>query len=162
GADGGARARDFYFVTTASITNNSRLWRLRFDDLTNPAAGGTIEVLLTATKGRMFDNITIDNRGRLLLQEDTGNDPWVSKIWLYGIDRGSLVEVAHHDNQLFEPGLNPAKLIAQDEESSGIIDAADVLGDGYFLFDVQVHKTSTDAELVEGGQLVSIFIPTDI
>jgi secreted PhoX family phosphatase len=37
---------DFYFVTTASFTGNSRLWRLRFNDRSNPAAGGTIDMLL--------------------------------------------------------------------------------------------------------------------
>jgi len=52
---------------------------------------------------------------------------------------------------LFQPGLNPAVFITQDEESSGIIDAQQVLGEGWFLFVVQNHKASTDPELVEGG-----------
>jgi hypothetical protein len=149
-------------VTTGAITLNSRLWHLHFDDLDDPEDGGTIEILLNATKGRMFDNITIDRRGRLLLQEDTGNDPWVSKIWMYGIDRRSFVELAHHDQALFQPDFSPGTFLTQDEESSGIIDAEDVLGPGWFLFDVQVHKVSADPELVEGGQLVSLFVPTEM
>ena len=31
-----------------------------------------------------------------------------------------------------------------DEESSGIIDAHEVLGKGWFLFDAQIHKTNPD------------------
>jgi hypothetical protein len=149
----------FYFVTTASISplRNSRLWCLTFDDIERPEAGGTIELLLTNTPGRMFDNITIDGLGRLLIQEDTGNSPWVSKVWLYGIDLGALVEIAHHDPGLFEPA--GARLITQDEESSGIIDAESVLGPGWFLLDVQVNQQNTaDRELVQGGQLVALYV----
>jgi hypothetical protein len=154
----GGGKEDLYFVTTASISplRNSRLWRLSFDDLDRPERGGEVEILLTNTPGRMFDNITIDRLGRLLLQEDTGDNPWVAKIWLYGIDDESLIEIAHHDPAFFEPG-GPA-FITQDEESSGIIDAHDVLGEGWFLFDVQVHRTSLDPELVQGGQLLAMHV----
>jgi hypothetical protein len=154
-----------YFVTTADINPlmNSRLWRLRFDDIAEPENGGSIEILLTNTPGRMFDNITIDKFGRILLQEDTGNNPWVAKIWAYGIDSGTLVEVAHHDPQLFQPGLNPARFITQDEESSGIVDAQQVLGAGWFLFVVQSHKTiPSDAELGQDGQLLALYVHPEI
>jgi hypothetical protein len=131
---------------------------LTFDDLAHPERGGRIEILLTNTPGRMFDNITIDGLGRLLIQEDTGNNPWVSKIWLYSIDTRALIEIAHHDPELFQPGLNPARFITQDEESSGIVDAHDVLGQGWFIFAVQVHKENSDPELVEGGQLAAMYV----
>jgi hypothetical protein len=45
-------ARELYWVTTASMTNQSRLWRFNFDDLANPLAGGTVDVLLDGTEGR--------------------------------------------------------------------------------------------------------------
>jgi hypothetical protein len=147
-----------YFVSTASFTTNSRLWRLKFDDIDNPELGGTIDILLTNTPGRMFDNITIDKFGRILLQEDTGNQAWVSKIWAYGIDSGALVEVAHHDPELFVSGTNPARFITQDEESSGIIDAQEIFGQGWFLLAVQVHRANPDPELVEMGQLVAMYV----
>ena len=54
--------------------------------------------------------------------------------------------------------MNSSSFITQDEESSGIIDARRILGDGWFLLDVQAHKTSSDPELVEGGQLLAMFI----
>jgi hypothetical protein len=37
---------DFYFVTTATYTGPSRLWRLRFDDGATPELGGTITMVL--------------------------------------------------------------------------------------------------------------------
>jgi hypothetical protein len=151
------RDNHLYFVTTATMDRNSRLWHLTFDDIERPEAGGRIEILLTNTPGRMFDNVTIDRLGRLLIQEDTGNNPGLSKIWLYGIDTGTLVEVAHHDPAAFEPG--GARFITQDEEASGIVDAAHVLGDGWFFFVVQVHQAdATDPELVAGGQLLALYV----
>jgi hypothetical protein len=153
-----------FFVTTASINPllNSRLWRLQFDDISRPLDGGTIEILLTNTPGRMFDNITIDRFGRLLLQEDTGNNAWVAKIWAYSIDTGALVEVAHHDPERFLSGVNPTKFITQDEESSGIIDAQHIFGEGWFLFVVQSHAVKADPELVQDGQLLAMYVPPQI
>jgi len=58
-------------------------------------------------------------------------------------------------------GVIPAStFLTQDEESSGIIDASDVLGNGWYLLDVQAHLKSADPELVEGGQLLAMYIPT--
>jgi hypothetical protein len=148
---------DFYFVTTASFTGNSRLWRVRFNDPANPAAGGTIEMLLNGTEGqKMMDNITINNRGQVIIQEDPGNQAYLAKIWLYDIATDQLVEVAHHDPERFIPGA--ADFLTQDEESSGIIDASAILGEGWYLLDVQAHY-STDTELVQGGQLLALHIP---
>jgi hypothetical protein len=135
---------------------------LKFDDIDNPELGGTIEILLTNTPGRMFDNITIDKLGRVFLQEDTGNNAWVSKIWVYGIESGSLTEVAHHDERLFLSGVNPSVFITQDEESSGIIDAQEIFGQGWFLFVVQVHRSNPVAELVEMGQLLAMYVHPSI
>jgi len=178
-------AEDLYFVTTGNIAANtgvainSRLWRLRFDDLDNPECGGTVDILLSGKElpgpgWRMFDNICIDRHGRLLLQEDTGNNPWVARIWLYGLDTGTLTEIAHHDPDLFQPtsaiGVTPVtggpSFITQDEESSGIIDVEHILGRGWFLFDVENHKPVAPAAdplgLFEGGQLLAMYIDPKI
>ncbi len=154
-----SHANDFYFVTTASFTTNSRLWRLRFEDIEHPEKGGTIEILLKGTEGqKMFDNITIDRNGRIILQEDIGNETALGKVWLYGIDSGNLIQVAVHNEKFFKPGA--ANFITQDEESSGVIDAAKILGDGWFLLDVQAHQNiaATDPELVERGQLLALYV----
>jgi Alkaline phosphatase PhoX len=147
----------FYFVTTNGFDQPSRLWRLDFADLANPAAGGTIEMLLEGPEGghQMFDNITVNDRGQVLLQEDTGNQAYIARIWRYTPETDSLDEVAHHDETRFAPGA--PDFLTQDEESSGIIPAP-FLGEGWYLGDVQAHY-ATDTELVEGGQLFALHVP---
>jgi hypothetical protein len=154
------RRDNYYFVTTASLTANCRLWHLNFDDIERPERGGTIEILLKGDEGHgMLDNVTIDRWGRILMDEDPGNSVRVSKVWLYQIDTGALIQVAAHNPKFFDPTLpNNPDFITQDEESSGIIDASHILGRGWFLLDVQAHKVSTDPELVEGGQLLAMYV----
>lgn len=149
---------DFYFVTTASITGNSRLWRLHFSDVTHPEKGGTVQILLKGDEGqRMLDNMTIDRCGRILMQEDPGNNARIAKVWLYAIKSGHFIEIAHHNPKFFDSTAPvPATFVTQDEESSGIITADRLLGSGWFLLDVQSHLASSDPELVEGGQLLAL------
>jgi predicted extracellular nuclease/2',3'-cyclic-nucleotide 2'-phosphodiesterase (5'-nucleotidase family)/Ca2+-binding RTX toxin-like protein len=149
--------KDFYFTTTNSFTGPSRLWRLRFDDPTNPESGGTVEMVLDGTEGhRMFDNFTIDRYGHILLQEDIGGQDALGKIWQYDIATDKLTQIAQHDPSRFAPGS--ANFLTRDEESSGIIDAQDILGAGWFLLDVQAHY-SIPGEIYEGGQLLAFFNP---
>jgi hypothetical protein len=149
---------DFYFVTTASFTTPSRLWRLRFRDAQNPVLGGTIDMLLAGTEGpKMMDNITVDRLGHVYLQEDVGGQDHIGLIWRYDVATDTVTAIAEHDRNRFLPGA-PA-FLTRDEESSGIIDASDILGDGWFLLDVQAHYNIGDPELVEGGQLLALFDP---
>jgi hypothetical protein len=147
-----------YFQTTNAFNKPSRLWRVTFDDASNPAAGGMIDELLDGTEGQqMLDNLTVSRRGDLILQEDPGNQAYVAKIWRYNPSTDKLVEVAHHDANRFAPG--GGAFITQDEESSGVIDASALLGNGWFLFDDQVHALTADPELVERGQLLALHVP---
>jgi hypothetical protein len=146
------------FVTTNAFDAPSRLWRLTFDDVNNPALGGKIDELLDGTEGqKMLDNITVSDRGQLILQEDPGNQSYVARVWRYYPDTDKLVEVAHHDRNLFTPGSDA--FITQDEESSGVIDVSSILGDGWFVLDDQVHKALADPELVERGQYIALHVP---
>lgn len=148
---------DFYFVTTASFTGPSRLWRLHFNNPANPAAGGTIDMLLDGTEGqKMMDNITVNGRSQVIIQEDPGDQPYVARVWRYDVATDTLTEVAHHDPDRFQAG--GSKFLTIDEESSGVIDVSDILGEGWYLLDVQAHYP-TDAELVEGGQLLLMHLP---
>ena len=148
---------DFYFVTTASFTTPSKLWRARFSDLDDLTKGGTLEVLLDGTEGgKMFDNIAVDKKGHVYLVEDVGGNAHLGKIWRYTIATDAFDLIATHDPALFTRGA--ARFITEDEEATGIIDASDLIGPGWFLFNVQAHH-SAETELVEGGQLLALFDP---
>jgi hypothetical protein len=148
---------DLYFVTTNSFSAPSRLWRARFTDINNPAAGGTLDMLLDGTEGqKMFDNIAVDKKGHVLLQEDPGNNAHIAKVWRYDVATDALTLIAQHNLDLFTQGA-PA-FLTQDEESSGIIDASDILGSGWFLVAAQAHYTIS-GELAEGGQYLALFDP---
>jgi hypothetical protein len=156
---------DLYFVITASFANQSKLYRLRFADPSNPAAGGTVEQLLTGLEDggtgerlHMLDNIVADTRGHVLLQEDPGGQDYLARIWQYDVASDTLTEVARHDPARF----TGAARLTNDEESSGIIDAEKLLGKGWYLLDVQAHVASPDPELVEGGQLLALYVPKQL
>jgi Bacterial protein of unknown function (DUF839) len=172
---------DFYFVTTSSFgprpdenrTGETRLWRLRFVDPADPGKGGKLKLLLsgpvataddpsaTGTQSagssgpQMLDNITIDNRGRVLMQEDVGNQEYRSGVWVYELASGALAKVAQHDPGRFTTGARG--FLTKDEESSGIIPAP-FLSESSYLLDVQAHY-AIGGELVEGGQLLALHVP---
>jgi hypothetical protein len=182
---------DYYFVTTDqfnTITNpstpggaanqdgRSRLWRMRYNDITNPTAGGKIDMMMDSGSSghEMFDNMTIDKHGRILLNEDPGNSAYRGKVWLYDIDSGNSGAIAQFDLARYGDnsgaggalvgGIAPfvTGTTVSDKETTGIIDASDLLGDGWFLVNVQAHYTMTGAnaaELVEGGQVLAMYVP---
>jgi hypothetical protein len=159
---------DFYFVTTeggkgadvpTGLTgrDGGGLWKLHFEDVDAPYLGGTLTLLLDGSEAPFLnkpDNVDIDHHGNLLIQEDPGGNNHVARIVAYNIKTGERGVVATFDPALFSPGA--PGLITIDEESSGIIDAKETLGDGWFLFDAQVHKTNPDPALVEFGQLMAM------
>ncbi len=148
---------DFYFLTTASFAEPSRMWRLRFTDITTPELGGTITAVLDGTEGQInLDNLAIDNHGHALLQEDVGNNAHIGKMFQYTFANDSFKEVAKHDETRFLTG--GANFLTQDEESSGVIDVQEILGAGYFLLVDQAHY-ALPGELVEGGQILSFYNP---
>ncbi len=152
-----ANPNDFYFVTTNSFSANSRLWRLRFTDISNPAAGGTITALIEGTEGpKMMDNMGIDKFGHILIQEDVGNNAHIGKTWQYDIATDGLKEIMQHDTARFLSG--GSKYLTQDEEASGIFDAQEILGAGWWLGTDQAHY-SISGEVVEGGQLFAVYNP---
>jgi hypothetical protein len=171
---------DFYFVTTSSFgprpdenrTGQTRLWRLRFEDPTDPSRGGTLTLLVSGPVGtaddpsstgtqsagslgpQMLDNITIDG-GRVVLLEDVGNQAYLGGAWVYDLASGGLTKVAEHDPDRFTPGASG--FLTRDEEASGVIPAP-FLGRGWYLLDVQAHYAIA-GELVQGGQLLAMHIP---
>ncbi|MCW8132681.1 MAG: esterase-like activity of phytase family protein [Planctomycetota bacterium] len=182
-----SQPNDFYFVTTdqmdgaknsgggntpAAQVGRSRLWRMRFADVTHPELGGTLSMIIAGNEDpgpQMMDNITIDGVGRVLIQEDPGNQDHNAKIWAYDLDSKTLTLVAKHDPARFGDLVAGTVTAAtapfsRDEESSGIIDAAALFGPGWYLLVVQAHGTgsSVDAEIAERGQLVALFDPQGV
>lgn len=168
-----ANPRDYYFVTTDRLDNletggtqigRSRLFRMRFDDVNNPLAGGTIEALLDGTEGQnMMDNITVfsDVTGgtRVICQEDPGNAGHNAKTWLYTVATDTMTKILESDKARFgEFNQSATTPFNVDEENSGVIDARDVLGLGWFLSVTQAHYTIA-GELAEGGQLYAFHSP---
>jgi uncharacterized protein YjiK len=152
----------FYFVTKGTSSNGinapTRLWKMEFADISQPENGGVLSILLDGPDLRLgsLDNMTFDN-GKLLIQEDLGDDERLSKIWEYDVTTGELQEVAEHRGNFFYTG--GANFLTINEESSGIIPLRSILGAGWYAASVQVHSNSHIAsgdrtELVEGGQLV--------
>ena len=95
----------FYFVTTGAFDQPSRLWAADFTDASNPAAGGTIKLLLNGTEGQqMLDNMTVDAHGKVILQEDVGNNAHLGKVWQYDPSTDSLTQLAQHDPDRFLSG----------------------------------------------------------
>jgi secreted PhoX family phosphatase len=157
----------FYFVTTASFTTNTRLWRITFDDITHPEDGGTIEVLVDGSLHdvKMMDNITVDGDGNVTILEDVGNNARLGRVWRYLPASNTLVQLAEHDAARFLAG--GAQFLTQDEESSGVIEVTglfegvpgyDTQAFRYFLLDVQAHY-GIPGEVVEGGQLLMMKTP---
>ena len=164
--------RDFYFVTTeggdttpspgtSSVPRDGGgLWRLRYKNIERPLDGATLTLLLDGSEAPYLskpDNMAIDTHGNLLIQEDPGNNAAIARIVAYDVNTGRRGVVAQFDPALFSTAANPAgapRPRTLDEESSGIIDAKDTFGDGKFVFDAQVHRTRTEPELVEEGQLL--------
>ncbi|MFO0797995.1 MAG: hypothetical protein U0804_10990 [Gemmataceae bacterium] len=167
-----SRPNVLYFATTdrydqvkdgvGTTVARSRLYRLTFDDVTNPTAGGTIEAVLDGTEaGNMYDNIAVDAHGRVILLEDVGNQAHNGKVWMYEAATDRLVQVARHDPARFGDVGQPATApYNQDEESSGVIDVSDIFGPGTYLIDDQAHyPITTPAGVVEGGQLLLMRVP---
>jgi hypothetical protein len=157
---------DFYFATTATFGGTSRLWQLHFDDPADPAQGGTISMLLegdetggTIERYHQLDNMTANGRGELILQEDPGNQPYLARVWRYDLANDALEPLASADPSRFEPPT--PEPFTQEEESSGVIDVSDILGEGWYLLDVQAHYAHSDSELVQGGQLLAMHIPPE-
>lgn len=132
----------FYFVTTNAFDQPSRLWALDFFDIKTPEWGGTFTALLDGTEGqRMFDNLTVAADGKVLIQEDPGNQTRLAKVWVYDPKTDVLIEAAQHDPARF--GTPPVTPFNQGEESSGVVEVTNLFprdpGQRKFLVDTQAH-----------------------
>jgi uncharacterized protein DUF839 len=178
-----ARPNVFYFVTTGANISGAvgpragwqwaRLYKLTFADISTPAMGGTIELITDALsvpriggevppQVAMFDNIAVDGRGHVLIQEDPGGNNYLAKTWDVDPFTKTSVEIFESDSARFAPGGS----VTIDEESSGIVEVTNIVknarwfehGRRYYLADMQAHN-DLGAELYEGGQLYLLASP---
>jgi hypothetical protein len=104
----------------------------------------------------MMDNLTVNDRGQVLLQEDPGGNPYLSGSYQFDIATGAVRRVTVHDSARFTTG--GAYLDTIDEESPGII-RAPFLGEGKYLLDDQNHTSVADPAIVQKGQLLVMNVP---
>ncbi len=151
-----------YFVTTGgSGTSNlyGRGYKFTFNDLSDVLAGGSVEVILDGTEGIVSpDNIDVNASGHLMLQEDPNYNLSTlgltrdASIFCYDTNTGILSRAMQMDTPVaasIDGGYFPGKW-----ETSGIIDASELFGEGWWLYDVQAHYTLPNP-FVQGGQLVA-------
>jgi hypothetical protein len=164
---------------------NGRLFKMVLDQQ-DPTVVDELSILIDADTGG-YNNVNVihqpDNvettKNSLLIQEDPGGHNNASsaafpnatnaRIWRYDLNAGSLSVVAEVVQSADPNAANGTW------ESSGIIDASAVFGQGAFLVDVQAHSLFVDTapgpDLVnpppgpdwlykrEGGQLLLLRIP---
>jgi len=182
GAWNPANPNEFWFVTTDRLDQVSdgigtqigqtRLWKLAFDDITDPSKGGAIDLVLDGPtvggqKVNMFDNMTFnETSGTIILQEDVGGAAHNGKMWEYDPKTDQLTQLLMHDPSRFgNIGVAATSPYNNDEETSGVIDVTSIfvadpqerLWNRYYLTSDQAHYTTgiTTAQ-VEGGQLLLI------
>jgi len=176
-AVGRHRPGEVYFADTGRLASESvkgRLYRLNID-LSDPTQA-SVTLLLDGDAGDDLvnpDNIDTSPHS-VVIQEDRNsehrgpagtipgrpNDPGYGRILVYDIKTGAVRPVAYANST---PPLRPGTW-----ESSGVIDAHTLLGEDWWLVDVQAHGSSMQqpgSSLVPGsstgedGQLLAIKIP---
>jgi hypothetical protein len=164
----------FYFATTGERPTANRLgriYRLRLDPR-RPENGATLTLLLDDADGIIApDNLDLNHRGELVIQEDPGFDlreigvERDTAVWMYQTRKHRLRRIAEIDRA---PGRAHALAVDPTNESkpetdipggwetSGALDMEGFLGRGAWLMTVQAHslRIAPPNETVQGGQLL--------
>ncbi len=158
----------FYFATTDKIDGMSEIFQLTFDDINNPRKGGSIQSILNAKEigAQMFDNITVSDNGKILIDEDPGDHEHLASIWEFDPVARKATKLFSVRPEFFQDQSH-ANFLTMDEEHSGIIDITHLVtgapwykkDERYFLGALQIHKKIDDPELVELGELYLISGP---
>jgi hypothetical protein len=158
----------FYFATTDKIDGESEIIQLTFNDINHPERGGKISVILKARDigAQMFDNLTVSDNGKILINEDPGDHEHLASIWDFDPKTKVAQKIFEVKPEYFQDKSHP-NFLTMDEEHSGIIDITRHVthapwykkSERYFLGTLQIHKKLDDPELVEGGQLYLISGP---
>jgi hypothetical protein len=166
-----------YMLTTTS----SRLWKFTFDNIETPELGGTVTLLWdglnsaatlsggffpaalgvdSVTNATAMDNMGITPSGLIYIQEDNGGSSRIGRTWRYDTKTDSATEVAYNNVNFFKAG--GSTFLTQDEETSGIFDARDIMAPGWHLLCMQAHYGIAANGLSEGAQLLAMFDPASV
>ncbi len=158
----------FYFTTTDKIDGDSEIIKLTFNDINHPESGGNIEPILKARDigAQMFDNLTVSDNGKILINEDPGDHEHLASVWDFDPKTKVAQKIFEVKPEYFQDKSHP-NFLTMDEEHSGVIDITRHVthapwykkSERYFLGTLQIHKKLDDPELVEGGQLYLISGP---
>ena len=158
----------FCFTTTDIIDGDSEIIKLTFHDIHHLEEGGHIEAILKARDigGEMFDNLTVSDNGKILINEDSGDHEHLASIWEFDPKTKLSQKIFEVKPEYFQD-KNHLNFMTMDEEHSGIVDITRHVtkapwykkSERYFLGTLQIHKKHEDPELVEYGQLYLISGP---
>jgi hypothetical protein len=174
GAFNNRNRNEFFFVTTggaAGANSLGRLYSLEIDRR-DPTEDGELTVLYNADTvigtgsdiAISPDNVDVSDDFLMIQEDGTAESRIVmaekgrdGSIWRFDIDRDGVdVSTAERVVELDPPGRDGIPVGPGVWETSGIIDAEGLFGDGSWIFDVQAHPPTTPPapNTVEDGQLL--------
>lgn len=149
-------------ATGKPYTLNGRIYRMELDP-TDPTKVNSLSVLLDGDAGddiRNPDNLDASATTIMITEDLNGynrqeNSEETARVLAYDIASGTLTTIARLD-QSDGDGLVDAGDLAGSWESSGVLNTADIFGEGTWLIDVQAHSLQVDqfGGTDEGGQLL--------
>jgi hypothetical protein len=169
----------YYFADTGKAPRTLRGRIYQFDVNRADPTKASLQVILDGDAGDdVYNPDNLDTSARsIVIQEDRESpfrggpvppnppvaDSGHNRVLVYDIETGTLQSVARVDT--------PATLRPGTWESSGVINAFQILGEGWWLTDVQAHNTTAfqpgptldpNSGTGEDGQLQAVYIPQTI
>ena len=165
----------FYFADTGKAPRTSRGRIYQFDVNKGDPTRASLKLVLDGDDGDdLYNPDNLDTApGVVVFQEDRESpfrggpppnppvaDEGFNRVLVYDIEEGTIKSVARV--------ATPATLRPGTWESSGVINAFDILGKGWWLTDVQAHSTTApqpgpslepNSSSGEDGQLQAVYIP---
>lgn len=93
------------------------------------------------------DNLEVDGYGNIIIQEDPGNNPQLSRMVAYRIADGKLAVMSRFNEAMFLASKASSTFITEDEETSGVLNVTNLMRKNksdkkyYYLFVAQVHAS---------------------
>jgi len=157
-----------YFAETGVAnqeTTHGRIYKVEVDP--HDPTSADLSVVLSAADGDDIfspDNLGISHEALVIQEDRNWKKSGYNRVIVYDLSSGSLTPVARTD---------PPQDIIDAEglgawESSGVIDASEFFGPGWWLLDVQAHdfpvgvpgpSLEIDSATGDGGQLLKVYIP---